>query len=125
RVDRRAQPIEVRPQKSQETIPLSAVKPDDGGQVRELFWGEVVDLTRHLPEDLARVDHENLVAALLGLALVEVPELAGHRARVEEVRADRDHDVDVAGLDDLAPDLSLGMARARRLRRHDKPGAAL
>jgi len=37
RVDRGAQPIEVVPEQTQEAVLLSAVEPDDRGQVRELL----------------------------------------------------------------------------------------
>ena len=91
----------------------------------ELLGREVVNLARDLPVDVARVEHQHLVAAVGGLALVEVPQLAGHGAGVKEVGADGDHHVHVAGLDDLAADLGLAVAGAGGLRRHDKAGAAL
>ena len=61
----------------------------------------------------------------LGLVAVEEPQLAGHGAGVEEVGADGDHDVHVAGLDQLLPHLGLTAAGAGGLRGHDETGAAL
>ena len=104
---------------------LAAIQPDDGGEVGQLLRREVVNLARDLAVDVARVDHQHLVAALGGLALVEVPQLARHGAGVEEVGADGDHHVHVAGLDDLAADLGLAVPGAAGLRRHDEAGAAL
>jgi len=59
-----------------------------------------------------RVDHEHAIAAFFGLAAVEVPELASHGAGVEEIGADGNHHVHVAGLDQLAADISLSVAGA-------------
>ena len=82
---------------------------------------EVVDLARHLAVDVAGIDHQHLVPVLLGLVAVEEPQLAGHGAGIEEVGADGDHDVHIAGLDQLLPHFGLAAAGAGRLGRHDKP----
>ena len=87
-----------------------------------LLGAEVVDLARHLPIDVARVDHQHLVAVLLGLGAVEKPQLAGHRAGVEEVGSDGDHHLHVAGLDQLSAHLGFAVAGARCLRGHDETG---
>ena len=60
-----------------------------------------------------------------GLALVEEPEGAGQGDGEEEIRADGDHDVHMAGADDLFPDLLLGGAGIGGGVRHDESGAAL
>ena len=59
------------------------------------------------------------------LGAVEVPQLAGDGAGVEEVGADGDHHVHVAGLDDLLAHLLLAVPGAGGLRGHDEAGAAL
>ena len=105
-----------------EAFLFPAIQPDDGGEVGQLLRREIVDLAGHLAVDVARVDHQHLVAPLLRLASVEVPQFARDGAGVEEVGADGDHHVHVAGLDDLAPHLRLAVPGAGRLRRHDKPG---
>ena len=74
--------------------------------------------------DVARVDHQHLLPPLGGLGLVEEPQLARHRARVEETGADRHHHVQVARLDQLPAHLRFLAARRRRLRGHDEPGPA-
>ncbi len=66
-----------------------------------------------------------LIAPIGGLAFVEVPQLAWDGAGVEEVGADRDHHVDVAGFDELAAHLGLAVPCATGLRGHDEAGAAL
>ena len=108
--------IQVGLHKVEETIALAAVEPDDGGQVLELLGGEIVDLARDLSVDVAGVDHEHLVAAVRGLATVEVPKLARDGAGIEEVGADGNHHVYIAGLDQLAADFGLGVAGATGLR---------
>src|ERR1700736_875278 len=65
-----------------------------------------------------------LVAALGGLALVEVPQLARHSAGVEEIGADGNHHVHRARLDNLAADFGLAVPGAAGLRGHDESGAA-
>ena len=49
---------------------------------------------------------------------IEKPELAGHRARVEEITANIDHHIDRAGLDQLLANRRFVAAGARRLRGH-------
>ncbi len=109
----------------QVAVGLTPVEPDDGLQVLLLLGGEVVDLARDLAVDVARVDHQHLVFVRLGFVAVEEPQLAGHGAGVEEVRADGDHGVHVAGLHQLLPHLGLAAAGAGGLRGHDEAGAAL
>jgi hypothetical protein len=53
--------------------------------------------------------------------VVEVPEFGGDGAVVEEVGADCDHDVDIAGLDELAAVFGLGVAGAAGLEDMTKP----
>ncbi len=106
-------------------VGLAPIEPDDCRQVLLLFRCEVVDLARHLPVDVASVDRQYLVAPFFGLVLVEKPELARHRARVEETGADRHHYVHVTRFDQLLSDLCLFAARGRSLRGHDEPGPAL
>ena len=109
----------------QKALSLAAIEPDDGGEVLHLLGREVVDLPRDLAVDVAGVDHQHLVPALGGLRPVEVPQLAGNGAGVEEVRADGDHHVHVARLDDLPADLLLAVPGAGGLGGHDETGAAL
>ena len=60
----------------------------------------------NLREDVAGVEKEDGVGAGRGpLALLEEPERAGQRHRVEEVGADGDHHIHRARLDQLAPDV--------------------
>lgn len=89
--------------------------------------GVPVNGARHLAVYVARVEHQDLVAALLVplLGAVEEPQLARHGSRVEEVAADVDHHVDGPGLDDLLSDGGLVAARARRLGRHDDARTAV
>ena len=91
----------------------------------ELLRAEVVNLAGDLAVDVAGVEHQHLVAALRRLAPVEKPRLAGHGAGVEEVGADSDHHVHIAGFDDLPAHLRLAVPGAGRLGRHDEPGPAL
>ena len=72
----------------EEAFALSAIEPYDCGQVEHLFGREVVYLPRNLPVNVARVEHQHLVAALNWLGAVEEPQLAWDGARVEEVGAD-------------------------------------
>ena len=58
------------------------------------------------------------------LGLVEEPERDGQRHGVEEVRTDRDHHVDGAGLDQLLADLPLGVPSVAGRVRHDEAGPA-
>jgi len=108
----------------QEALALAAVEPDDGAQVAELLRGEIVDLARDFSKDVARVEHQHLVVVVGALGAVEEPQFARHRARVEEIRADRDHHIDIAGVDDLAPHFFLAMAGTGGLRGHHEAGAA-
>lgn len=71
----------------------------------ELFRREIIDFPRNLTEHFAGIKHEHLVAMRLGLTLVEEPEFARHRARAKEIGSDRDHDVQVAGLDDFSANI--------------------
>ena len=98
---------------------------DDGEQVPHLLRAEVVDLAGHLAEDGARVDHQHLAAEALRLGAVQEPQLARYGPGVEEVGADGDHDLHVAGLHQLAAHRGFGAAGARRLRRHHETGPAV
>ena len=106
----------------QETRGLAPVEPYDGQQVPLLLGAEVTDLACHLPVDVARVDHQHLAAVLLRLGAVEEPQFAGHGAGVEEVGADGDHHVHVAGLHQPPAQPGLAAAGARRLGGHDEAG---
>ena len=66
-------------------LSAAAIEPDDGKDVLFLLRAEVVDLPRDLAVDVPRIDHQHLVAILLGLIPVEEPQLAGDGAGVEEV----------------------------------------
>jgi hypothetical protein len=90
-------------------IPLTPVEPDNGGEVGELFRAEIVNLTGDFAVDVAGIEHQYLIAALFRLPLIKVPEFAGHGAGVKEVGANRDHHIDVAGLNQLAPYLGLAV----------------
>ena len=46
----------------QEAVRLAAIEPDDGGDVLLLLRAEVVDLRANLAVDVARVEHQHLVA---------------------------------------------------------------
>ena len=116
--------FEVLGDESEEAFVLAPIEPDDGRKVLLLLGREVVDLARHLPVDVAGVDHQHLPPPLDGLGLVEEPQLARHRTRVEETGADRHHHVQVARLDQLPAHLRFPDARRRRLRGHDEPGPA-
>ena len=118
-------PAAVARHQVEEALGLAAVEPDDGQEVLLLLRAEVVDLAGDLAVDVARVDHEHLVAVRLRLVPIEEPQLAGHGAGVEEVGADGDHDIHIAGLDQLLAHLGLVAAGAGRLGRHDEAGAAL
>ena len=109
---------------TEKAVFLAAVQPDDGGEVGELLRRKVVDLARDLAVDVARIEHQHLVAARGRFGAVEVPQLAGDGAGVEEVGADGDHHVHVAGLDDLPAHLLLAVPGAGGLRGHDEAGAA-
>jgi|HubBroStandDraft_6_1064221.scaffolds.fasta_scaffold1524392_2 hypothetical protein len=85
---------------------------------------EIVNLARYLSVNIARVEHQDLVAALSGLGAVEEPQLARDSACIEEIGPYGDHHVHVAGLDDLLAHLLLTVPGARCLRGHDKAGAA-
>ena len=110
----------------QESVLLAAIEPDDSGDILLLLGREVANRPGNLTEDLPRVQHQNVVAArrvgLLGA--IKEPQLTGHGARVEEVAANIDHDIDRAGLDQLLAHCSLVAARTGRLRRHHHAGAA-
>jgi hypothetical protein len=60
-----------------------------GGDVLLLLGAEVAHRARDLAEDLSGIEHEHMVAPrrILLLRPIEEPELAGHRARVEEITA--------------------------------------
>ena len=109
----------------QEPLGLPPVEMDDGQQVPHLLRAEVVDLAGHLAEDGARVDHQHLAAEALRLGAVQEPQLARYGPGVEEVGADGDHDLHVAGLHQLAAHRGFGAAGARRLRRHHEAGPAV
>ena len=85
---------------------------------------EVINLARDLAVDIARVEHQYLVAAPRRLGPIEVPELAGHATGVEEIGADGDHHIHIAGLDQLAAHFLLAMPGAGSLRRHHEASAA-
>ena len=59
-----------------------------------------------------------------GLAFVEEPQRTGQRHGVEEVRADGDHHIDRARLDQLLANLRLAAARIAGRVRHHEAGAA-
>ena len=105
-------------------VPLrfTPVQRDDSQQVLLLLRAEVVDLARHLTVDVARVDHQHLVAARLGFGAVEKPQLARHGAGIKKVGANGNHDVRVAGFHQLPAYLGLAAACAGRLGRHDETG---
>src|SRR5208337_4672212 len=107
-----------------EPLGLAPVEPYDGEQVLELLGTEVINLARDLAVDAAGIEHEHFVGALSGLLLVEEPELARDRAGIEKVGADSDHDVHMAGFNQLAANLGLIASGARRLRRHNEAGPA-
>jgi hypothetical protein len=89
----------------EEPVALSAVEPDDGGEVVHLLGGEIVDLAGDFAVDATGVEHQHLVAALPGFCAVEEPELARDASGVKEVIGDGDHHVHAAGFDDFAADL--------------------
>ena len=77
-----------------------------------------------LAVDVAGVDEEDGVCARRGgLSLVQEPEGAGERDRIEHVRPDGDHDIDGTALDQLAAKFLLGGAGIGGGVRHDKSGA--
>jgi hypothetical protein len=118
-------PREVFLHQPDELLGLAAIQPHDRREVLLLLRGEVVNLAGHLPVDVPGVDYQHLVAPVLRLVAVEVPQLARYRPRVEEVVPDRDHHVHVAGLNDLSAHLGLAVPGARYLRRHHESGPPL
>ena len=82
---------------------FAAIEADDVGEEADLRGRPVAVGAVDLPVDVAGVDEEHGVGARrLRLALVEEPQRAGQRDGVEHVRADGDHHVHGAGLDQLA-----------------------
>ena len=63
--------------------------------------------------------------SVFALPLVEEPERAGERDRVEEVRADGDHHIDGMGLEQLLANLHLRLPGIGGGVRHDEPGPPL
>ena len=115
-----AHPAEVVPNQRKKTYLLTAIKPDNGGDVLHLLGREVVDLACDLAVGIAHIEHQHLIAALRGLNAVEEPKFAGDGACVEEVGADRDHYVHVAGFYYFFPHVLLSMPSAGSLRGHDE-----
>jgi hypothetical protein len=104
---------------------LAAVQADDVHEELDLLVGELAVRAVDLAKDAAGVDEQHRVGALgARLATVEEPQRDRQRHRVEEVRADGDHDIDDARLDELAADLRLAVARVGGRVGHDEPGAA-
>ena len=103
---------------------FATVKPYNCKDILLLLGREIVDLACDLAVDIARIDHQHLVSVLFRLVSVQEPQLAGHGPGIEEVGADSDHDVHVAGLDELLAHLGLVPARTGGLGGHDEPGPA-
>src|SRR5205807_573757 len=119
----RADTPEVVLQQHEEAFALASMEPHDSGEVFHLLGREIVNLARYLSVNIARVEHQHLVAALSGLGAVEEPQLTWHGARVEEIGADGDHYVYIPGLQNLFAHLLLAVPCARCLRGHDKARA--
>ena len=97
-------------------LTLAAIEPDNTGEVGELFGAEVVDLACHLTVDMTGVEHQYLVVVGLGFILIEEPQLARHRAGVEEIGADIDHGIHMPTLDQRLTHLGILPPRAGCLR---------
>ena len=78
-----------------------------------MFGCEVVDFSRHLPGEVARIDHQHLAPSYFGLVFIEEPQFARHRPRVEEAGSDRHHRIHVVGLNQLSGPLPLGRQRTK------------
>ncbi len=103
---------------------FAAVEADDVGEELVLVGGEVAMGTVDLAEGVTGVEEQHLIRAVgVALALVEEPQRDGQGDGVEEVRSDRDHDVDLAVLDQLAADRQLGVAGVGSGVGHDEAGA--
>src|ERR1700726_2148846 len=95
---------------------LGSMEPHDSGEILHLLGREVVNLTRYLSVNIARVEHQHLVAALGRLGAVEEPQLTWDGACIEEIGAYGDHYIHITGLDDLLAHLLLAVPGTRCLR---------
>src|SRR5262245_47269069 len=78
---------------------FAPIEPYDVRQEFDLLGREIAVRPVDLAVDVAGVDEQHLVPALLGLATIQEPERAGQSHGIEEVRADRYDDIDRAALD--------------------------
>ena len=103
---------------------FAVIKPDDGAEILELPFAPFVQRAIDDGIVISGVDKQNLVSNRLALGLVEKPEGTRQRFGIEEVVADRDHDVDVTRLDELFADILILPLTVRRGGRHDESGAS-
>lgn len=118
---------EIERDEFQKPVGLPAIQPDNGRNVLLLLGAEIADRAGDLAEDVARVEHQHIVApgCIPLLRPVEEPKLARHGAGVEEVATEIDHHIDRPGLDELLPHRRLVPPGARRLRGHHDARAAV
>lgn len=104
---------------------FAAIEADEIGHEADLGIGPVAVGAVDLAVDVAGVDEEDGVGAgRLRFPFVKEPQRAGQRDGVEHVRADGDHDIDGAGLDELLADVLLGGAGVGGGVRHNETGTA-
>ncbi len=104
---------------------LATIEADEIGYELDLRFGEIAVGAVELAEDMAGIDEEDFPGAVAGLfPLVEEPKGAGQGDGEEEIRADGDHDIDIAGADDFFPDVLLGGAGIGGGVGHDESGAS-
>ena len=108
----------------QELVLLATVEPDDGGEVGQLFVGEHMRAGRHHVVHIAGVEHQHFVAQRGGFALVEKPQRARQAAGVEELVANGQHHIHVAGVGQLLADVAVFVAGIGGAGGHDETGAA-
>ena len=87
---------------------LATIQPGDVGQELDLRRRPLAVRPVELGEHMPRIQEQHRIGASTArLALVEEPQRAGQRHGVEEVRANRDHHIDCARLDQLLADFKL------------------
>ncbi len=104
---------------------FAAIKPHDIGDEADLRRRPVAVGAVHLAIDVAGIDKEHGIGALrLRLPAVEEPEGARQRDGVEHVRADGDHHIHCACLDQLLAQFLFAAAGVRGGVGHDEASAA-